>query len=189
MGRDCGLCSMLGLRVLKDFKKANNKLEKILLHDVQTYCLFCGELFLRNEIVVEAVYPVPKWYMGSKWVPSRFVIICGFGTSHTTEKSSHVSMHPYLILCLQCQFLNSKPHQFLNKKSHPNTCNSFHKSPRCLGFSLKRIPIVEKHWMPYFFFFFSPQIQEETILKSSAKSCLLAISINDRKATRSVPVV
>ena len=51
MGRDCGLCSMLSLGLLKDFKQHNNKLEKMVLHDVQAHCLFCGELFLRSEIV------------------------------------------------------------------------------------------------------------------------------------------
>jgi len=38
MGKDCGLCSMPNLRLLKDFKKHNSKLEKMVLHEVQAQC-------------------------------------------------------------------------------------------------------------------------------------------------------
>lgn len=55
------------------------------------------------------------------------MIICGFGISHTEEKSSYISMHSYLSLFLKCHDFDSKNHQFLNKKNHPNAIRLFPK--------------------------------------------------------------
>ena len=48
--------------------------------------------------------------MGRKWIYFRSLIIWGFSTPHTLEKSFHVSVHPHLILWWGCQiFEQQKP--------------------------------------------------------------------------------
>lgn len=141
----------------------------MVLHDVQAHSLFYGDLFLRSGKLV------PEFYVGSKRVLYRCVIICGFGISHTEEKSSCVSLHSYLILFLQCQVFDSKNHQFLNKKNYPNTIKLFPQTPQVFYFFSPEKP-SNNGKPPKNSFFFLLQSQEKTILKSSTKAWVLSIS-------------
>lgn len=102
----------------------------------------------------ELVYPVPKCYEGSKWVPYRCVIICGFRISHIEEKSSYESIHSYLILFLKCQVFNRKPINSWIKKPTPTLSNYSPKPSRFWFFFSQKKHSTENHQrIPSSFFF------------------------------------
>lgn len=98
-----------------------------------------------------------KFYVGSEYAPYRCVIICGFGISHTEEKSSYVSIHSYLILFLQCQVFDRKNiNSWKKQKKEPSQhYQIISQTPQVFDFFLEKALQqwkTTKEFLPFFFF-------------------------------------